>query len=357
MKYFLVAGEQSGDQHGAELIKALTKLDQNSTFYGIGGEKMKGTGLKCLYNQSDLSFMGFSDVVLNLPKLLQIFNSTKNSILEIAPDVLILIDSAGFNLRLAKYASKANIKVVYFIPPKVWAWGRWRLKKLRKYIDEIIVLFPFEKEYFKNLGLKAHYFGSHQMALNLADRKINQVALLPGSRLQELKKMLPVFIKTATNNPNWEFKMCGIASIEREYYLETKYPPNLILVTDHTHEILAQSAAAVVTSGTATLEACLLRTPQVVTYKTSWLNYLLGRLLIQVKFISLVNLILDKHVVEELIQSQCTPQKITNELKRLTNSKKRDLLLTDYEKVIAKLGNERPYLKTAELAIKVAKQP
>ena len=355
MKYFLVTGEKSGDQHAGKLIRAIKDNDKKAVFKGVGGDSSSDAGMKLLFHNQGIAVMGFFEVILKAIRLKKWLGQCKRNLIVFNPDLVILIDSGGFNLPLAQFATKRGYKVLYFIPPKVWAWGSWRARRLIKSTNRIVVSLPFEVELFDRLGVKTDYMGSpvanylELATISGLETNTEHIALLPGSRRQEIKYHLPLMIKVAKSLPSWKFVVVAVRELE-ETYTKSALPENVIISYETASSILKTSRAAIVASGTATLEACLLNVPQVVVYKTHPLNYLVARVLIKTRFISLVNLMLNKQVVKELIQGEANPEKLKQELSRLiTDEGYRNNVIANYRKVITQLGNMNAYQATANL--------
>lgn len=321
MKYYIIAGEASGDLHGSNLVGELQQLDKSASFKGVGGDKLIESGVDTLIGLDRLAFMGFYEVLKNLRIVIQNFKIIKNDILKFQPDVIILIDYPGFNLRMAKWAKLQGFKVVYFISPQIWAWKANRVEIIKKYVDMMLCLLPFEKDfYIKHQYTKAYFIGHPlldriDLVSNQMQPNKNAIALLPGSRQQEINHLLPVMIATANYFPDEKFIITAITRLKNLY--PENLPENVTIEYDRTYEVLKSSKAAIVCSGTATLEAALFQVPQVVVYKTSWLNYHIGKRLAKVDFISLPNLIANKKVVEELLQYDCNVKNVTAELQKL----------------------------------------
>lgn len=342
MKYYIIAGEASGDLHGSNLILELKKLDASATFRCWGGDKMQEAGGELVKHYRELAFMGFAEVLMNLRTIFRNLAFCKEDILQHQPDALILIDYPGFNLRIAKWAKQQGLKVIYYISPQVWAWKEGRVKTMKQCIDKMLVILPFEKEYYKSkwdwaveyVGHPlAGVVGSHKSGVGsqeLSDKPI--VALLPGSRKQEILKKLPIMLEVSKSYPAYQFIVAKAPGVEESFYNELLKPfSNVSYVSNKTYDLLMQSKAALVTSGTATLETALFEVPEVVCYKGSWLSYQIGRRLVNVKYISLVNLIMDKLVVKELIQNNLTAANLLHELKDLLENKERqEQLKKDY---------------------------
>lgn len=326
MKYYIIAGEASGDLHGSNLIKELRALDGNADIRGWGGDLMQTAGATIVKHYRDLAFMGFTEVIKNLPTILNNLRFCKEDITRFAPDVIVLIDYPGFNLRIAKWARAAGFKVIYYISPQVWAWKESRVKNIRKTVDRMLVILPFEKDFYKKWNYDVTYVG-HPLAQVVENflrahpsdtQTSNIVALLPGSRRQEIAKKLPIMLKAAKAFPQYQFVVAKAASLEDEFYQQfMQGHPNVSSVRNETYSLLSRSKAALVTSGTATLETALFGVPEVVCYKGSSISYQIAKRLIKIKYISLVNLIMDKKVVTELIQNELTPENLVKELDKI----------------------------------------
>jgi lipid-A-disaccharide synthase len=342
MKYYIIAGEASGDLHGSNLIKEIKKLDDSANIRCWGGDKMQAAGGELVRHYRELAFMGFTEVIMNLRTIFRNLAFCKEDILQYKPDALILIDYPGFNLRIAKWAKEQGLKVIYYISPQVWAWKEGRVKMMKECIDKMLVILPFEKEYYKNKwNWEVEYVGhplveviesqkSEVRSQKVSDRPI--VALLPGSRKQEIMKKLPVMLDVSLSFPGYQFIVAKAPGVEEGFYDELlKSYSNVSYVSNQTYNLLMQAKAALVTSGTATLETALFGVPEVVCYKGSYLSYQIGRRLVKVKFISLVNLIMDKLVVKELIQDDMTVENLKDELQELlTNEERKVQLQNDY---------------------------
>jgi lipid-A-disaccharide synthase len=354
MKYYIIAGEASGDLHGSNLIKEVKKLDPNANIRCWGGDKMKDAGGDLVKHYRDLAFMGFVEVVKNLDTILQNLKFCKRDILQFKPDAIILIDYPGFNLRIAKWAKQQRIKVIYYISPQVWAWKENRVKQMKQNIDKMIIIIPFEKNYFKNKwNWDVDYVG-HPLAQVVESEKLKAksgklsekqiVALLPGSRKQEIAKKLPVMVEVSKYFPEYQFIVGEAPSVEEEFYQQfTKDYSNVSAVKNQTYNLLTQATAALVTSGTATLETALFGVPQVVCYKGSPISYEIAKRVIKVKYIAMVNLIMDKSVVKELIQKDLTVDNLRHELHELlTNESRIAQIKKDYadlRNTLSKGGN------------------
>ncbi len=340
MKYYMIAGEASGDLHGSNLIKELRKLDPSADVRCWGGDKMEDAGATVVKHYKDLAFMGFAEVIKNLPAILKNFTFCKQDIISYQPDVVILIDYPGFNLRMAEWTRQNNFRNIFYISPQVWAWKESRVKSIKKYVDKMIVILPFEKQFYKNWDYEVEYVG-HPLVQEIEnfkachqeiEQKPDVIALLPGSRKQEIKIKLPLMLEATKNFPKNTFIVAKAPSIEDTFY-ETFLASfdNVKMVSNDTYSVLMQANAALVTSGTATLETALFGVPEIVCYKAGNISYQIAKRLIKLKFISLVNLIMNKEVVKELIQDELTPQNITNELNEiLYDPVKRQKIQFDY---------------------------
>lgn len=362
MKYYLIAGEASGDLHGSNLMKALKKNDADAEFRYFGGDLMKTEGGYLQKHYSGMAFMGFVEVISNLSTVLRNIKAAKQDVLAFKPDALILIDFPGFNMKIAEFARAKGIKVFYYISPKVWAWNQKRVLKIKKNVDRMFCILPFEVEFYKSWGMEVDYVGNpilDAIAQNIPDQQFRQkhgldqrsiIALLPGSRKQELDRVLPEMLDSASRFPEYQYVIAGAPSFSfadyRKYIGEGQYP----IVFNETYNLLLHSAAAVVTSGTATLETALLRIPQVVVYKGNPVSIGIARLLVSIKFISLVNLVMDSAIVKELIQEDCSGAKIGDELNLiLKDSSYRSRMLQNYELLAQRMGGPGASGRAAEL--------
>lgn len=369
MKYYVIAGEASGDLHGSNLIRELKQMDQDAVFRGWGGDLMKEEGLELIKHYRDLAFMGFIEVVANLKTILRNLEFCKKDILEFSPDAIILIDYPGFNLRIAAFAKEHGIRVIYYISPQVWAWKASRVKKIKRDVDQMIVILPFEEEFYTDYDMPVSFVG-HPL-LDAIDRMADQdgkqkeslapkpiIALLPGSREQEIKTMLPVMLEAIREISGYSFVVAGAPSQPESIY-RTIIGSNtqVKLLFGQTYQLLQQSHAALVTSGTATLETALFGVPLVVCYKGSYLSYQIARRLVKVKYISLVNLVMDREVVTELIQDQMNPANIREELLKLLQGSSREHLKSELEELKIKLGGKGASKKAASLIYSYLKNP
>ncbi len=354
MKYYIISGEASGDLHGSNLIHELKKLDPDAEIRGWGGDRMKEKGADIVRHYKEHNYMGFIEVIIHLRKILANIHFCRKDITEFKPDTLILIDFPGFNLRIAKWARLNNFRVIYYISPQVWAWKSSRVKTIRRYVDKMITILPFEKQFYSTYNVDAEYVGHPLLdaipeKTKQTDNKKNQITLLPGSRKQEIKRMLPIMTSATSFFPEYEFVIAGVSDVETEFYKKhTKR--EIPVVYNKLYDLLEQSKATIVTSGTATLETALNNIPLVVCYKSNYISYFIARTLIKVKFISLVNLILDKPVVCELIQRQLTTERLQSELKKLMYSEQtRNAIFADYEKLRELLGNKGASARAASI--------
>ena len=352
MKYYIIAGEASGDLHGSNLIKEIKKLDESANIRCWGGDLMQAEGATLVKHYRDLAFMGFAEVVMNLKTILNNLKFCKEDILEFQPDVLVLIDYPGFNLRIAKWARQQNIKIAFYISPQVWAWKEGRVKMMKRCIDKMLVILPFEQEYYKNkwdweVDYVGHPLieeidrkkkaGTDLIIRDAAGRPVSKpvIALLPGSRKQEIEKKLPVMLAVSKNFPDYQFVVAQAPAVEDAFYKQFTNPyPNISIVQNRTYDVLLQATAALVTSGTATLETALFGVPEVVCYKGSEISYQIAKRVISIQYISLVNLIMNREIVKELIQGEMNEKNITAELKALLfNEPRKQQLKDDYEQL------------------------
>lgn len=368
MNYYLIAGEASGDLHGSNLMKALKQHDANATFNYFGGDLMKAEGGNLQKHYSEMAFMGFIEVVANLGTVLKNIKMAKQDILIKNPDVLILIDFPGFNLKIAEFAKKQGIKVFYYISPKVWAWNQKRVLKIKKIVDRMFCILPFEVDFYKSWGMDVDYVGNpilDAIALNHADdnfkskNSLNEkplIAFLPGSRRQELNRVLPEMLKAVDRFPEFQFAIAGAPSFSEKDYEKYLGHHSIPIIFNDTYNLLLNAEAAVVTSGTATLETALLKTPQVVVYKGHPISIGIARMLVKINYISLVNLVMDTQVVKELIQDDCSGDHISAEIDLMVNDKVyRASMLANYEKLAIRMGNAGASQRAAELMLNYLK--
>lgn len=349
MRYYIIAGEASGDLHGSNLIKALHRQDDNANIRCWGGDRMEAAGATLVKHYRDLAFMGFVEVLLHLKTIFKNIAYCKKDIMAYKPDVLILIDYPGFNMRIAEWAKKEGIRVVYYISPQIWAWKESRVHKIKRDVDKMLVILPFEVDFYKKWNFNVIYVGhplievvSHEKkdipTERISDKPI--IALLPGSRSQEIKAKLPVMLQMVKYFPQYCFVIAQAQSQPDSLYKEMIGNEEVLLLKNKTYNLLKQATAALVTSGTATLETALFGVPQVVCYKGNPLSYWLATKLVKVKYISLVNLIMDKPVVTELIQDDLNEKKLKECLERLLNDATyQQELKQDYETLWHKLGD------------------
>lgn len=352
MKYYLVAGERSGDLHGANLIKGIKENDLQSEFRGWGGDMMQNGGMQLVTHYKDTAFMGFLEVALNIHKISGFLKKCKKDILDYDPDVLILIDYPGFNLRIAAFAKKKGFKVFYYISPKVWAWNQKRAWKIKANVDHMFVIFPFEIDFYKKYNYNVDYVGNPLMDAiedfkpdpdfkknNFLETEKPIIALLPGSRRQEIIGMLDLMISVQPHFSGYQFVIAGVKNLPSDLYQKYLSTRNAAIVFEATYDLLHVAEAALVTSGTATLETALLNVPEVVCYKTSGFSYAVAKRLIRVPFISLVNLIMGKEVVRELIQDDLNKVELVDELGAiLIGGKKRGEQLINYARLHQLVG-------------------
>ncbi|MET0637103.1 MAG: lipid-A-disaccharide synthase [Chitinophagaceae bacterium] len=353
MRYYLIAGEASGDLHGGNLIREIRKLDPSAEMRCWGGDKMQTAGAVLVKHYRDLAFMGFTEVVMNLRTIFRNLAFCKQDILAYNPDTLVLIDYPGFNLRIAKWAKERGMRVIFYISPQVWAWKEGRVRTMKQTIDKMLVILPFEKDYYHNKwNWEVEYVGhplveviDEAMKQNVAPISTRDIiALLPGSRKQEILKKLPVMLQVSKLFPNHQFVVAKAPGVEESFYDELLKPyDNVSYVSNQTYALLKQAKAALVTSGTATLETALFRVPEVVCYKGSSISYQIAKRVIRVKYISLVNLIMDRLVVKELIQDHLTVDNLQKELELLLyNRDHQEQLQRDYEelhRILSEGGN------------------
>jgi len=368
MKYYIISGEASGDLHGADLMKHLKAVDKNAEFRFWGGDLMLAENKNIAKHYKDLAFMGIVDVLKNIRKISNNLKFCKSDILINKPDVIIFIDYPGFNLRIAEFAKKNNFKTIYYISPKIWAWKKSRAKKIKKFIDKMFVIFPFEKQFYKQFDYEVEYVGNPNVDVienkkklkidkstffqqnNIPDKPI--IALLAGSRKQEIERLLPEMLETTKKFKNYQFVIAGVSFLNKNLYSKTIEYENVSLIFDQTYQLLQHSNAALVTSGTATLETALFKIPQIVCYKTEIIFYYIAKLILKIKYISLVNIISNKEVVKEIIQNNVT-EKMIIELNKILNDKQYRLnMLNNYDNLIKILGESGSPLKTAEYIFK-----
>ncbi len=340
MKYFVLAGEASGDKQAALLCEAIYRHDAEANIIGWGGEDMQGHGVKVTRHYRELAYMGFVEVVKHLPAIFRNFRICKEEILDFKPDALVLIDYPGFNLRMAVWAHKNKIPVYYYISPQLWAWHTSRVKQIIQAVRRMYVILPFEKKFYQQYGVEVMYIG-HPLAVEIKREGDFQyapvkgrIALLPGSRKHEVERILPEMALLARMMPDHTFCVAAVPHLSISVYQQLLSGiANIEIVSGDMKKVLAQSEAAIVTSGTATLETALLGVPQIVVYKGSPLSYQIAKRLIKVRFISLVNLIMDRQIVPELIQDECTAEKMHQYLLQILTPSEYEHMLKEYKKL------------------------
>lgn len=347
-RIFIIAGEASGDLHAANLVAAIKKQEENITIAGWGGDRMQTEGVTIQKHIRELAFMGFYEVIKNIRTILRNFKLCKEQITAFQPDAIIMVDYPGFNLRMAEWAHKQGIKVLYYVSPQIWAWKQNRVFKIKRTVNRVFCILPFEKDFYKKFDVDVSYVGHpllDEIQLHFSKNERNEthatkpvLAILPGSRKQEIERKLPVMLKAAKAFPNYEIQVACAPNLDIKMY--EKYQIDSIrFVKGKTYQLLQHASLAIVTSGTATLETALFKVPQVVCYKSSPASYWIARMLVKIKYISLVNLILDKAAVKELIQNECTSENIITELRKLEEGQtERARLLRDYDSLIQVLG-------------------
>ncbi|MEI6576317.1 MAG: lipid-A-disaccharide synthase [Bacteroidota bacterium] len=367
MKYYIIAGEASGDLHAANLMKEIRARDEHAEFRCWGGDKMQGQGGNLMKHYRDLAFMGFLEVALNIRKIIGNLDFCRKDIMVWRPDAVILVDYPGFNLRIAEFCHKQGIKVFYYISPQVWAWKKSRIKNIVRDVDRLFVILPFEKKFYKEYHYDVDFVGhplldaldgSHEKNDSVAfrtkhrldDRKI--IALLPGSRKQEISKILPIMLQAMTHFPDFQAVVAGMTVNEPALYEKYSDGHPLKVIYNSTYDLLQNCDAAAVTSGTASLEAALLNVPQVICYKGSPISFAIARRIVNVKYIGLPNLVLDREIVTELIQNDLSPENLKENIhKLLYDQDVRSHLADDYELLKKKLGGPGASARTAELIL------
>lgn len=365
MKYYIIAGEASGDLHGSNLMKALYRKDPQADIRFWGGDLMQAAGGVLVKHYRELAFMGFAEVVMNLKTIMRNIEFCKKDIEEFKPDVLIFIDYPGFNMRIAKWAKPLGYKTHYYISPQIWAWKENRIKAIRRDVDKMYVILPFEKDFYEAKHNYPVEFVGHPLIDAIHNRQKTDadafrrenkldgrpvIALLPGSRKQEITKMLSVMLSVVKDFPDYQFAIAGAPGQDDHFY-EQFLTDDVHFISNKTYDLLSIAEAALVTSGTATLETALFKVPEVVCYKGSWVSYQIAKRIITLKYISLVNLIMDKPVVTELIQEQLNTKRLKQELSKLFDPENRRRILEDYQALETKLGGTGAAEKTAQLIV------
>jgi len=366
MRYYIIAGERSGDLHASNLIKSLKARDPQAQFRGFGGDYMKAEGVALFVHYDEMAFMGFVEFLGNIRKSLNYLRRVKEDILSYKPDVIILIDYGGFNRQMATFGKKNGLKVFYYIPPKVWAWRQKRALQLKATVTRMFVILPFEKDFFRKFNWEIDYVGNpvldavkaHQPDPEFARKAAKtgntpRIALLPGSRKQELLGIVPLMAAVAKRFSTYRFYVATVNNLDPALYAPLKDLPNVTFVYEHTYDLLLNAEAAIVTSGTATLETALFKVPQVVVYKTSNVSYWIAKAFIRVPFISLVNLIAGHEVVKEMIQHDASTDNVSHELDlMLNNPAHRSNMIKGYEEIIRILDTGSASENAATLMIK-----
>jgi lipid-A-disaccharide synthase len=353
MRYYVISGETSGDNHASRVISELKKLDSDAHFRGMGGDQSEAAGQELLIHQKEMAIMGLVEILSSLRKIARNLKKVKQDIAEWYPDVVLLVDYPGFNFKIAKYAHGLKIPVHYYIAPKVWAWKENRIKRIKSYVDELYTILPFETEYFAKRNIKAKYVGNpsketvdEYLATNDLHTGSKKIALLPGSRKQEISTSLPIMLDAMKQFPDYELLVAQAPGFDDAYY--HAFDQNLTLIKNDMYSLLAQSDAALVTSGTATLETALMHVPQVVCYRMNELSYRIGKMIVKLDYISLVNLILDKPCVTELIQGDFTAERIKQELNAiLYDEGTKARIKTQYADLHAQIGLSHPSVEVA----------
>lgn len=373
MKYFILSGEASGDLHGANLVKQIQRFDSQAEFQYWGGDLMTEViGHKPLKHIKELAFMGFSEVLKNLGTIFKNIKLCKSQVLEYQPDVVIMIDYPGFNLRIAEFVKKQNIKVFYYISPTVWAWKENRVKKIKAFVDEMFVILPFEAPFYQKHNYKVNYFGHplldeieqynkgvkpsldvFKKIYELDDRPI--IALLPGSRVQEIKVKLPIMLSLVNDYPNYQFVVSVAPTLDLDFVQKIAGGKDIKFVVNKTYDLLSHAYAGLITSGTATLETALFKVPQVVCYKGNAASFQIAKRIVDIKYISLVNLILDREVVTELIQNDLTSANLKIELDKILDLKYRGKLAQEYQELEDVLGGAGASERIAQVMVEKLK--
>ncbi|MFK7811810.1 MAG: lipid-A-disaccharide synthase [Maribacter sp.] len=366
MKYYIIAGEASGDLHGSNLIKALRVNDPKAEVRCWGGDLMQGAGGTLVKHYKEMAFMGFLEVLLNIFTIFKSIKFCKKDIYNFNPHVIIFIDYSGFNLRIAKWAKAHNFNTNYYISPQIWASRESRIEKIKRDIDAMYVILPFEKEFYSKHDYPVHFVGhplldaiSNRTQVDENDfRAANNlhptkpiITLLPGSRKQEVQKMLTTMLSVVDDFADYEFVIAGAPSLDHTFYESFLNNPNVSFVSNKTYDLLSIAHAALVTSGTATLETAIFKVPQVVCYKANWISYQIAKRIVTLDYISLVNLIMKKEVVKELIQNDLSTKNLKSELTKILEGNYRNEQLASYQELEKMLGGQGASLKAAELIV------
>jgi len=371
MKYYIIAGEASGDLHGSNLMQALLEKDSSAEFRFWGGDLMAEVGGTLVKHYRELAFMGFWEVITNLKTILNNIKLCKADISKYQPDAIIFVDYPGFNMRIAKWAKEQGMATHYYVSPQIWAWKESRIKDIKRDVDHMYVILPFEKEFYEaKHNFKVHFVGhplldqiekrkeisfeEFKNKHNLDDKPI--IALLPGSRKQEISVMLSVMLSVVRDYPTYQFVIAGAPSQDEEFYKSVVSNSEVKFITNDTYNLLSKSHAALVTSGTATLETALFEVPEVVCYKGNLISYWIAKQIVKLDYISLVNLIMNREVVKELIQNEFTSKNLKLELDKILESSTREVMLSDYKDLKTKLGGTGASRRTAELILKSFRQ-
>ncbi len=368
MKFYIIAGEASGDLHGSNLIKALKEKHPEAEFRGWGGDKMQAAGMESVKHISELAFMGFIEVAANLRTILGNINLCKKDILAYRPDAVILIDYPGFNLRISKFLHQEGFKNYYYISPQIWAWKKNRVHQIKKYVSRMFVILPFEKDFYRQYDVDVDFVGHPLIDALEAEgkdfsetefRKQNNldeggiIALLPGSRRQEISKMLPIMCRLKNDFPEYQLIIGGAPNIEESFYHKYASGKGIKIIYGQTHALIRTARAAAVTSGTASLETALLQCPEVICYKGNPISYFIARAIVTIKYIGLPNLIMDKPIIKELIQSDFNYKNLKAEIGQLIKEGSyRDEMLQNCKQLREKLGGSGASAQTAKLILK-----
>lgn len=367
MKLYIIAGEASGDLHGGNLIKELKTIDSSLQIRCWGGDQMQSAGGQLVKHYKDTSFMGFVEVIKHLPQIFKLISFCKNDLLEYKPDALILIDYPGFNLKIAEFAHSKDIPVYYYISPKVWAWKKKRVFKIKKWVNKMYTILPFETEFYKKYNYPVHYVGHpllDAIETNYSKEKLQEIrdafqlderpviACLPGSRKMEIQNMFPIMTEVSKKFSEFQFVVAATSWLSKDLYQKYSRNSDVRYLWDSTYDLLKISDYALVTSGTATLETCLFGVPQVVCYKGNSLSFEIAKRIVDVKYISLVNLIADKEVVKELIQYDLSLENVEKELRKIMNTSEKKKMIEEYHQIVKSLGTQGASKRIAQDLLK-----